>query len=50
MLSEQELLELDRVRAKALLDYLNGSKDSPAVQKSPQVIQGINRVLDSVKY
>lgn len=47
--SEQERLELDRVRAQAVLDYLNGSKDSPAVQKSPEVIQGINKVLDSVK-
>jgi len=49
MRSEQERLELGRVRAQAVLDYLNGSKDSPAVQKSPEVNQGINKVLDSVK-
>ena len=36
--SEQERLKLDRIRAQAVLDYLNGSKDSPAVQRSPEVI------------
>jgi len=37
--SEQARFELDRVCAQAMLDYLNGSKDSPAMQKSPEVIQ-----------
>jgi len=49
MRSERERLELDRVRAQAVLDYLQGEKDSPAVQKSPEVIQGINKVLDAAK-
>lgn len=47
--SERERLELDRVRAQAVLDYLKGSTDTPAVHKSPEVIQGINKVLDDAK-
>jgi len=49
MQSERERLELDRIRAQAVIDYLKGSKDTPAVQKSPEVIQGINKVLDAAK-
>jgi len=49
MRSERERLELDRVRAQAVLDYLKGSVNTPAVQKSPEVIQGINKVLDAAK-
>lgn len=47
--SERERLELDRVRAQAVLDYLKGSEDTPAVRKSPEVIKGINQVLDKAK-
>lgn len=47
--NESERIELDRIRAQAVLDYLKGSADTPAVHKSPEVIQGINRVLDAAK-
>ncbi|MGG6196166.1 hypothetical protein ACQV2B_19060 [Pantoea allii] len=47
--NDDERIELDRVRAQAVLDYLKGSTDTPAVAKSPEVIQGINRVLDEAK-
>ncbi len=47
--NQQERIELDRVRAQAVLDFLKGSNDSPAVQKSPEVIKGINKVLDAAK-
>lgn len=49
MRSERERLELDRVRAQAVLDYLKGSSDTPAVRRSPEVIEGINKVLDAAK-
>lgn len=47
--NERVRLDLDRERAQAVIDYLKGSNDTPAVQKSPEVIQGINRVLDAAK-
>lgn len=47
--NQQERMELDRERAQAVLDYLEGSKDTPSVQKSREVIQGINKVLDAAK-
>ncbi|AZI52001.1 hypothetical protein CBF16_14490 [Pantoea agglomerans] len=47
--NERVRLDLDRERAQAVLDYLKGSNDTPAMHKSPEVIQGINRVLDSAK-
>lgn len=47
--NERERIELDRIRAQAVLDYLQGSGDTPAVKQSPEVIQGINKVLDAAK-
>lgn len=47
--NEREKMELERERSQAILDYLKGNEDSPAVHRSPEVIKGVNKVLDDAK-